>query len=735
MAGSFSVAIAARDQASGTLDRINARLASVNKQVALARAPFDRLSQSASKFARLTGIGRIASSIGAVGRAGLQAFQSVTRIVEPLAAIGGAASIAGMVRLATAWAEFGSQLGNAAARAGLTSDKLLALENAGRLAGVSAEATAGAMTTLRDNMVNAVAGTAPQVIGTLQALGLSLDDARRYAADTTKALPELADKIAAIKDPTVQALVATRLFGSAGEAMLPWLRKGSAGIADYTARAERYGTINAAGVAAANQLREAQVGLTLAVTGLGYAVAEQLAPSLGPLLNQMANWIAANRDWIAQGIGDKVRQFAGYLQQVDWAQVGADVMAVVHGVERFVDALGGVVPAAELVVGFFAVAWAAKMMAPILMVANALRRLPTQAAVAARESNAELGKIKPGAIDFGKALFGGLLAHEALNAADPQDAFGAWIDRNVPGAAAVDNLASKLGLGRSYGQQQAVDNSLGYGDFPGDARHYAAPPAFRLPPNASNADRGHDPNAQRRDTSLPSGPNARGGSNLLPYDAPTGPYDGGGGPERNLRNNNPTNLNFAGQKGASSDGRFARFPTMEAGVAADLRQFLLYQEKHQVKSIEGMIHRATPESDNNPGVEDYIDRVAAAMHMKRSDIPNLRDPAVAARFITAVAPNEGGTPDAGAVDRGVHLMLAGPGPSGPTPTLPPNPGTAASPGGAPTPIASGGQVGVGVSLINAPPGMQTTVVQSGQGLAPATIDRGASGFGSRRDQG
>ena len=46
-----------------------------------------------------------------------------------------------------------------------------------------------------------------------------------------------------------------------------------------------------------------------------------------------------------------------------------------------------------------------------------------------------------------------LIADQALKLIDPNDKTGSWIDQNVPGASFLDNLASKLGLGRSYKEQ------------------------------------------------------------------------------------------------------------------------------------------------------------------------------------------------------------------------------------------------------------------------------------------
>lgn len=469
----FKVRISAEDKTSGTLSAINKRMAAINKEVARARKPFDQLAVNYRKFTSVTGLDKITSGMAGVARSGFDAFRSVMRIVEPLAAITGAASIAGMVRLATAWADFGSQLGNTAARAALTSEQMMDLQNAGRLAGVSAQTMSSGMISLHDNMVAAIGGRAPQVVGMMQALGFSMDDVRRFAGNASKALPELFDKIASIKDPSLQAMAATALWGGAAEGMLPFIRKGAAGFAEYTERAAKYGLVNADGVAAANRLREAQTSLTLAVEGLGNSIAQRLEPVLSPLLTQMADWIAKNRDWIATDIGAAVQRFAGYLEGVDWKAVGGEIQHIIDEVTHFVDALGGIVPVAETVAGVMAGAWAAKMLLPIVTIGNALLSLPAKAAAAATESEAAmagtglLGRL-------GLAAAGGLLADQALRTADPADSMGTWIDRNVPGASFIDNAASHIGLGRSYAEQQAQRNPATSEQWVGDMRRLMA---------------------------------------------------------------------------------------------------------------------------------------------------------------------------------------------------------------------------------------------------------------------
>ncbi|WP_080172110.1 hypothetical protein [Salmonella enterica] len=71
---------------------------------------------------------------------------------------------------------------------------------------------------------------------------------------------------------------------------------------------------------------------------------------------------------------------------------------------------------------------------------------------------------------------------------------------------------------------------------------------------------------------------------------------------RGIRNNNPGNLNFAGQKGATLESgpnaRFACFPTMLEGVAALDRQVMLYLKRGK-NTIDQIIDIYAPSSDGN----------------------------------------------------------------------------------------------------------------------------------------
>ncbi|WP_336764170.1 hypothetical protein [Asaia sp. VD9] len=91
------------------------------------------------------------------------------------------------------------------------------------------------------------------------------------------------------------------------------------------------------------------------------------------------------------------------------------------------------------------------------------------------------------------------------------------------------------------------------------------------------------------------------------------------GMPRGIRNNNPGNLVFVGQKDAhleagTADPRFAEFATPQAGLNAMADQLRLYMSRDHINTVKGIISKWAPSSDNND-TASYITSVANAMHV------------------------------------------------------------------------------------------------------------------------
>lgn len=112
---------------------------------------------------------------------------------------------------------------------------------------------------------------------------------------------------------------------------------------------------------------------------------------------------------------------------------------------------------------------------------------------------------------------------------------------------------------------------------------------------------------------------------------------------RGFRNNNPLNIEAGGftqgQPGyAGSDGRFAKFDTMDSGTAAASKLLDTYERKYGLTTPAGIISRWAPQSDGN-NVSAYAASVAKDLGIGPNDpiTPEMRP-----RLIQAMAKFENG---------------------------------------------------------------------------------------------
>lgn len=131
----------------------------------------------------------------------------------------------------------------------------------------------------------------------------------------------------------------------------------------------------------------------------------------------------------------------------------------------------------------------------------------------------------------------------------------------------------------------------------------------------------------------------------VPPAAPAAPSSdaAAGNLPRGLRNNNPGNLNYAGQAGATREGgpggRFAVFGNAQAGLNALANQLDIYRQRG-INTVQGIIGKWAPPSENNTGA--YINRVAQSLGVGAGDKINLGDPAVMSRIMSAIIQHENG---------------------------------------------------------------------------------------------
>ncbi|HCD7173216.1 hypothetical protein K9J15_03460 [Enterobacter cloacae] len=113
---------------------------------------------------------------------------------------------------------------------------------------------------------------------------------------------------------------------------------------------------------------------------------------------------------------------------------------------------------------------------------------------------------------------------------------------------------------------------------------------------------------------------------------------------RGIRNNNPGNLNYVGQAGATMEGgeggRFAVFESMQHGIAALYKQLQLYF-KRGINTLSSIVKTYAPASDNN-NVDAYISALTKATGKGANEVLDSGDTATIARLMKGIVDHENG---------------------------------------------------------------------------------------------
>lgn len=111
------------------------------------------------------------------------------------------------------------------------------------------------------------------------------------------------------------------------------------------------------------------------------------------------------------------------------------------------------------------------------------------------------------------------------------------------------------------------------------------------------------------------------------------------GVPRGIRNNNPGNIEFHRQEGATSDGRFAKFQNPGQGLGALAAQLDIYNTRG-INTISQIVSKWAPANENDTAA--YMAAVSKKMGAAPNARLNLRDPNVLSRLMGSIIGQENG---------------------------------------------------------------------------------------------
>ena len=269
-----------------------------------------------------TGLPIFANSLkgvgGAVGGVGKAVGSSAKRVL----ALGATVGITGAAlnSFFQGFADVTGAIGDTAERTGISRERFQELGFAAKLTGSSAETLGGALQKMQINVGAATAGS-KELKEMFKGLGINIKDASGKLKSSDALFDTFVDRISKIKDPSLQAQAAVKIFGKSATELLPLIRGGSAGLKEMSDEARRLGL-----VISDDAVREGETfGDTLdtihaALSGVGNTIGSALVPQLNKLGSQLIETIVKYRPQIeafatsfAENLPGNIEKVTGFL--------------------------------------------------------------------------------------------------------------------------------------------------------------------------------------------------------------------------------------------------------------------------------------------------------------------------------------------------------------------------------------------------------------------------------------
>ncbi len=161
---------------------------------------------------------------------------------------------------------------------------------------MSSETLTSGLTGLKDTITNAIGGRpeAAPALAYFHQFGIGLTDATGAAAKASDVLPKLAEAIKGF-DPTLQARVLNAT--GVGEAMLPGMRNGAAGVKSLMDEAQKTGSVMTDQmIANASRLSKAWTRMEMDIVGVNDHLVDSWSETATKSMTATSSWIEKNQD-------------------------------------------------------------------------------------------------------------------------------------------------------------------------------------------------------------------------------------------------------------------------------------------------------------------------------------------------------------------------------------------------------------------------------------------------------
>ena len=295
----------------GAVDDISMKVMEINAKIQKALEPVKKLNSAFGLLGTELGVGKFGSAIGAVKDKFGDVMKEAGKIGLALGAAG-----AGFAFFVKGTADYADGIKDASDRLGIGTTKFQEWRYAAQQSGIDANDLEGILTKFSKSLGDAAfdGGKAADIFG---ALGVKIKDTKGHARSMEEVLPEVADSLRKIQDPTLRNAVLFELFGKQGTKMAMFLGEGSEGLKKFAAEAAKVGAIiPEENLNTAAKFNDQLDSLLLQFNALKVSALGDLFPVLLDMLKQIQTMLMENSGAIKEWVASFAKDLPGVLTSI-----------------------------------------------------------------------------------------------------------------------------------------------------------------------------------------------------------------------------------------------------------------------------------------------------------------------------------------------------------------------------------------------------------------------------------
>jgi len=297
------------------VDRVTAPLRGIFNKVKAASAGVTGALDRSGLPIFANSLKNVGGAIGGVGNAVASSAKKLLGLGATLGITGAALNL-----FFQGFADATGAIGDTAERTGISRERFQELSFAAKLTGSSAETLGGALQKMQINVGAATAGS-KELKDMFKGLGINIKDASGKLKSSDALFDTFVDRISKIKDPSLQAQAAVKIFGKSATELLPLIRGGGAGIKEMADEARRLGiVISDSAVREGETFGDTLDTIHAALSGVGNTIGSALVPQLNKLGTQLIDNIVKYRPQIeafatafANDLPGNIEKITGFL--------------------------------------------------------------------------------------------------------------------------------------------------------------------------------------------------------------------------------------------------------------------------------------------------------------------------------------------------------------------------------------------------------------------------------------